>query len=168
VWNARFMLLAFSGRTAAALAMLRGQSAGMANAHPARPAQWVPTLDAFADPTPARIAKARDANLAAAQRTPGEAQYASMALSQLGQVDDAFEVINALLLNKGPLVAGRPIVARSFVANSPSWCRTQWLFMPPLAAVRRDARFNSLCSEIGLTRYWRQRGVGPDTSLPPL
>ena len=77
-----------------------------------------------------------------------------------------FEVMNALLLNEGPLVAGRPIVARSFVANSPSWCRTQWLFMPPLAAVRRDARFKTLCSEIGLERYWTLRAVGPDTSIP--
>lgn len=168
VWNARFMLLAFTGRTGAALAMLRNPWAPMANAHPARPAQWVPTLEAFAEPTPARVGKAREANLAAAQRTPGEAQYATMALSQLGEVDDAFEVMNALLLNKGPLVAGRPIEARSFVANSPSWCRTQWLFMPPLAAVRRDARFKSLCSDIGLARYWRKRGVGPDTSLPEL
>jgi hypothetical protein len=81
-------------------------------------------------------------------------------------VDAAFAVIDALLLSKGPLVANRPIIPRSFVANSLSWCRTQWLFMPPLAAVRRDARFESLCEEIGLARYWRQRGVAPDTRLP--
>ena len=35
-----------------------------------------------------------------------------------------------------------------FVANSPSWCRTQWLFMPPLAAVRADARFEALCGSL--------------------
>ena len=108
----------------------------------------------------------KTANLAAAQLNPGQATYAAMVLSQLGEVDAAFDVINALLLSKGPLVANRPIVPRSFVANSTSWCRTQWLFMPPLAAVRNDARFETLCDEIGLARYWRQRGVGLDTWLP--
>jgi DNA-binding winged helix-turn-helix (wHTH) protein/Tfp pilus assembly protein PilF len=166
VWNARFMLLAFTGRTGAAAAMLRDAAAPAGNAHPVRLAQWLPTLDAFAEPTPTRIAKAREANLAAARLNPGQATYAAMTLGQLGEIDAAFVVIHALLLSKGPLVANRPIVPRSFVANSPSWCRTQWLFMPPLAAVRSDARFEALCEEIGLARYWRQRGVGPDTRLP--
>ena len=166
VWNARFMILAFTGRTGAASAMIHDSVAPSGNAHPVRLEQWQPTLDAFAEPTPARIAKAREANLAAAQLNPGQATYAAMALSQLGEVDAAFAVIHALLLSEGPLVAHRPIVPRSFVANSPSWCRTQWLFMPPLAAVRNDARFDRLCEDIGLKRYWRQRGVGPDLRLP--
>ena len=165
VWNARFMILAFTGRTGAAAAMLHDTAGPSGDSHPVRPAQWLPTLDAIADPTPDRIARAKEANLAAAQLNPGQATYAAMALGQLGEVDAAFEVIDALLLSKGPLVANRPIVARSFVANSPSWCRTQWLFMPPLAAVRRDDRFGTLCEEIGLARYWRQRGVAPDTRL---
>jgi DNA-binding winged helix-turn-helix (wHTH) protein/tetratricopeptide (TPR) repeat protein len=166
VWNARFMILAFSGRTGAAAAMLRNAVGPSGNSHPARPEQWLPTLDAFSEPTPARIAKAKDANLAAAQLNPGQATYAAMVLSQLGETDAAFDVIDALLLSKGPLVANRPILPHSFVANSPSWCRTQWLFMPPLAAVRSDGRFKALCDEIGLSRYWRQRGVAPDTRIP--
>jgi Tfp pilus assembly protein PilF len=166
VWNARFMILAYTGRTGAAAAMLHDPVAPLGNAHPVRLAQWLPTLDAFAEPSPTRIARAREANLAAAQLNPGQAIYAAMSLSQLGEIDAAFVVINALLLSKGPLVANRPIVARSFVANSLGWCRTQWMFMPPLAAVRDDARFEALCEEIGLARYWRQRGVGPDTRLP--
>jgi hypothetical protein len=160
------MVLAFTGRTGAAAAMLRDPVGPAANAHPARLAQWLPTLDAFADPSPERIAKAREANLAAAQLNPGQATYAAMTLSQLGQIDAAFVVINALLLSKGPLVAHRPIVPRSFAANSPSWCRTQWLFLPPLAAVRSDDRFEALCEEIGLARYWRQRALSPDTRIP--
>lgn len=166
VWNARFMILAFTDRTGAAAAMLHDAEAPPINAHPVRLEQWLPTLGAFAEPSPARIAKARDANLAAAQLNPGQATYAAMALSQLGEIDAAFDVIDALLLSKGRLVSRRPIVARSFVANSLSWCRTQWLFMPPLAAVRSDARFEAVCDGIGLARYWQQRGVGPDTWLP--
>lgn len=165
VWNARFMILAFSGRTAAASAMLRERNGPSGNAHPARPAQWAPTLEAFADPTPARVARARHANLAAAAQNPGQATYAAMVLAQLGEVDAAFDVINGLLLSKGPLVADRPIVPRSFAANSPSWCRTQWLFMPPLASVRQDDRFADLCDALGLTQYWQERKVQPDTRI---
>jgi len=165
VWNARFMILAFTGRTAAAAAMLQNPVRPPRNSHPARLEQWLPTLDAFAEPTPGRIAKAREANLTAAQLNPGQATYAAMALSQLGEIDAAYLVIDALLLSKGPFVAKRPIVPRSFVANSPSWCRTQWLFMPPLTGVRRDGRFAALSEEIGLARYWRERRLRPDTEL---
>ena len=165
VWNARFMILAFTGRTGAAAAMVRNAGAVPGNAHPVLLDQWLPTLDAFAEPSPTSIAKAREANLAAAQLNPGQATHAAMALSQLGEVDAALAVIDSLLLSKGPLVANRPILPRSFVANSPSWCRTQWLFMPPLAAVRNDVRFMALCEELGLARYWRQRGVNPDTRI---
>ena len=166
VWNARFMILAFSGRTGAAIAMLRNPVAPARNSLPARIDQWQPTLEAFTDPSAAKVAAAREANLKAAQLNPGQAAYAAMALSQLGEVDAAFDVINGLLLSKGPLVADRPIVPRSFVANSASWCRTHWLFMPPLAAVRRDPRFSAACEELGLAAYWRQRSVGPDTRIP--
>jgi DNA-binding winged helix-turn-helix (wHTH) protein len=166
VWNARFMILAFSGRTAAAIAMLRNPVAPARNSLPARIDQWEPTLEAFTNPTAAKVAAAREANLKAARLNPGQAAYAAMALSQLGEIDLAFDVINGLLLSKGPLVADRPMVPRSFVANSASWCRTHWLFMPPLAAVRRDARFSETCEELGLASYWRQRGVRPDTRIP--
>ena len=166
VWNARFMILAFTGRTRAAAAMVRDAAATRGNAHPVRLAQWLPTLDAFDEPSPTLIARARTANLAAAQLNPGQATDAAMALSQLGEVDAAFDVIDGLLLSKGRLVANRPIVPRSFVANSPSWCRTQWLFMPPLAAVRNDVRFQDLCEELGLARYWQQRHISPDTRIP--
>lgn len=165
VWNARFMILAFSGRPSAAEAMMRNPIVPTGNAHPVRFEQWLPTFAAFADPSHARIAQATDANLAAARKNPGQAIYAAMVLAQLEQVDAAFDVINGLLLSKGPLVADRPILPRSFVANAPSWCRTQWLFMPPLASVRNDARFEELCEGLGLSQYWRQRGVRPDTRI---
>jgi hypothetical protein len=146
--------------------MLRNPVAPARNSLPARIDQWEPTLEAFTNPTAAKVAAAREANLKAARLNPGQAAYAAMALSQLGEIDLAFDVINGLLLSKGPLVADRPMVPRSFVANSASWCRTHWLFMPPLAAVRRDPRFGEICEELGLASYWRQRGIRPDTRIP--
>jgi hypothetical protein len=41
----------------------------------------------------------------------------------------------------------------------------QWLFTPPCAAMRADPRFNEICDGIGLTEYWRRRGVKPDYML---
>ena len=165
VWNARFMILAFSGRPNAAEAMMRNPVVPTGNAHPVRFEQWLPTLAAFAEPNADRIAKATDANLAAARLSPGQATYAAMTLAQLGQVDASFAVIDGLLLSKGGLVSDRPIVPRSFSANAPSWCRTQWLFMPPLASVRADGRFALLCDQLGLTRYWQLKGTRPDVSI---
>jgi hypothetical protein len=36
------------------------------------------------------------------------------------------------------------------------------LFTPATAAMRADARFHALCDGMGMTAYWRQRGVAPD------
>jgi hypothetical protein len=38
----------------------------------------------------------------------------------------------------------------------------QWLFTPPCASIRADPRFKEICDGIGLTEYWRRRGVKPD------
>ena len=43
-----------------------------------------------------------------------------------------------------------------------AWRFTPWLFTPPVASMRADARFNELCDGTGLTDYWRKRGVQPD------
>jgi len=164
VWNARFMILAFTGRLDAARSMLSDATAVLGS-HPVRSEQWSPTFGALAAPNQTNVAAARDANLAAARKSPGQAAWAAMALSQLGQLDAAFAVVNAVLLAKGPLAARRSSSGGGFTSNSPSWCRTQWLFMPPLAALRADSRFPPLCEELGLAHYWRTVRHGPDTRL---
>lgn len=165
VWNARFMVLAFTGRMAAARDFMAAPNPVLNN-HPARSAQWGPTFAAMADPSPAHVEEARRANLAAAQADPGQAAYAAMALSQLGELDAALAVMDAVLLARGPLVTHSRPDPGSFLVNSPSWCRTQWLFMPPLKAVRATPRFRSICEEIGLAAYWRAHGGGPELRLP--
>jgi hypothetical protein len=42
---------------------------------------------------------------------------------------------------------------------------TQWLFTPPVAIMRADPRFMTLCDEFGLTAYWGARHVRPDYQL---
>jgi hypothetical protein len=85
-----------------------------------------------------------------------------MALSFIGDIDGAFDVANNYLLFRNPVaatVSGAPPV------NSTSWRFTPGLFTPPTAPMRADPRFKTLCDGIGLTDYWRKRGVRPDSQV---
>ena len=39
---------------------------------------------------------------------------------------------------------------------------TQWMWTPPVAAMRADPRFMPICVSIGLNDYWKKRSVTPD------
>jgi hypothetical protein len=88
-----------------------------------------------------------------------------MALSALGDVDAAFEAASALF------VAGRREQAKvdpateSGATRSTAWRFAPWLFTPPVAPLRADPRFASLCEEVGLTDYWAKRRIKPDYQL---
>jgi hypothetical protein len=85
-----------------------------------------------------------------------------MALAGLGEIGAAYQITDGLLLSRGSLIIGRPSDGRNRLSDAPSWRRTQWLFTPPMARFRQDARFVDLCAGIGLTAYWRERRVKPD------
>lgn len=162
VWNARFLIFAFTGRAHAALDMIDDAATRPQTITPARMAQWRPTLMALDQPVPGLIAAARQANLAAARESPGQAAYAIMALGGIGEIDAAFEVAQGFLLSRGKIVTRRPSDPNNMLVNNPSWRRTQWLATPPLIDFRADPRFRGLCDGIGLTAYWRMRGIRPD------
>ena len=162
VWNARFLILAFTGRAHAALDMIDDAASRPESITPARMAQWRPTLAALDQPTPGAIAAARVANLAAARESPGQAAYAVMALSGLNEIDAAYDVAEGLLLAKGRIVTRRPSDRANMLVNNSGWRQTQWLSTPPLAGFRESPRFGPLCDGIGLTAYWRARGIRPD------
>ena len=46
--------------------------------------------------------------------------------------------------------------------KSTAWIFAPWLLTPPLAPLRADPRFKTLCDGIGLTDYWTSRGIRPD------
>ena len=162
VWNARFLILAFTGRAHAALDMIDDSASRPKTITPERMAQWRPTLAALDHPTPAALAAARDANLAAARQSPGQAAYAVMALAGLNEIDAAYDVAEGLLLAKGSVITRRPSDRANMLVNNSGWRQTQWLSTPPLAAFRESPRFGPLCDGIGLTAYWRTRGIRPD------
>lgn len=164
VWNARFLILAFTNRPHAALDMIDDAATRPETITPSRLAQWRPTLAALENPSPALVAEARTASLVGARQSPGQAAYGVMALSGLGEIDAAYDVANGLLLKRGKVVTRQPNDARNRMVNSPSWRNTQWLATPPMARFRADPRYAALCDDIGLTAYWRARGIRPDYS----
>lgn len=161
VWNARFMIYAFTGRARAALAMLSDSETRPESISPQVVRTWAVSLTALASPSPATIAEATRVNLAAAREAPGLAAFAVMTLSALGQVDPAFEIANGFLSGRGGITTRRSDRQGAFVGTR-GWRRTQWLFTPQLAAMRADRRFLPLCRDIGLIQYWDYRGRRPD------
>ena len=160
-WNARFLIYAFTGRPEAAAAMIDDPLHRPRTVTAASMAQWGPTLIAIGQPTGERLASAVAANIACAQNSPGQAAYAAMALSALGQVDAAYKVAEGFLIARGPLLTREVFRPNHLLVNDPGWRQTQWLFAPPMKQFRADARFTGLWDALSLTDYWRVRG-GPD------
>jgi hypothetical protein len=83
-------------------------------------------------------------------------------MSALDDLDTAFEIANGLLLSRGAIVQ-QVQGSSAAAAEAAGWrMSTQWMFTPPAAAMWPDSRFVGLCDGIGLTDYWRKRGVKPD------
>lgn len=151
---ARFTILAFTGREAAARVMMRDPAARPQFYTPQAIDLWLRSLDALERPNAVGIARLEHAYRVAVAEKPRFANQAVMVLSALGNVDAAFDFANSLLLFRAG-AAGKAL-------RSTAWRFTPWLFVPPVAAMRADPRFIGLCDGIGLTDYWRARGIRPD------
>jgi DNA-binding winged helix-turn-helix (wHTH) protein len=159
-WWVRFLILALTDRAAAAQAMLDDNPSMLGP--PLDIALWRGCLPALSERSTANIARARQVCFESAKLSGGLAAIGVMILSDLGQVDPAFEVADGFLLWRGPIVRGR----QAGTSGDSTWrISTQWLFTPPCAVMRADARFAQLCDGIGLTEYWQRRGVKPDYQL---
>lgn len=165
VWSFRFLIFAFTDRERPALAMLDDRAHRPDNFSPTLVSAWRAGLTALIERTPATISSAREAILGAARVSVGLAAHGVMILSALGEVDAAYDVSDGMLLSRGPVNFQPADGSKRLFMNDPAWKETQWLFAPPSAAVRADPRFGALCNAIGLTDYWRVRGVRPDYLL---
>jgi hypothetical protein len=162
-WWVQFLILALSNRAQAAKAMLDSDP-GMLGSR-GDPEFWPACLKALDERTPQAIARAKQACFDAAKSAGVFAAHGVMILAELGEVDAAFEVANGFLLWRGPIVRGSRSTSKQ-VRSDASWrLGIQWLFTPPCAAMRADRRFLPLCDGLGLTDYWRSRGVKPDYQI---
>ena len=158
----RLLIYAFTGRPRAALALVDDEQASPRLLSPAAASVWHASLTALDRPTASAVAAARDANLAGSKTTPAIAANAILILSALGDVDAAFEVANGFLLGRGSVIVRPTPTSKVPSVNGAGWRNTFGLFTPATKAMRVDARFGPLCDELGLTEYWRKRGVRPD------
>jgi len=162
---ARLMIYAFTGRPQAALAMVEEEERNPIILSGAATAVWRASLLALRTPTASTIAAARKANIEAAKATPSVAAWAILLLSALGKLDSAFDVANGFLLGRGALIVQPKLDARLPAASNWAWRNTHGLFTPPTKSMRLDPRFKPLADGLGLTDYWRRRGIGPDAFL---
>lgn len=161
-WLARSSLFAFTGRPQRALAMLDD-----ADRLPALP----PPLAAAMRSTYAALVSERAADRAAARETvlrtvaaggPLMAVSASMMLASLGEVSLALDVTEAYLLERGPIVAGTSWQPGQLLHVDLRRRSTNYLFLPVMAQVREDPRFEDIVREVGMTAYWLRDGRKPD------
>jgi DNA-binding winged helix-turn-helix (wHTH) protein len=160
-FGVRLMLFALTGRPKAALAML--ESIPERDGSPVNTALWRPALAAFDSGASVDIEAARTACVLAARATPQSANMGVMILCALGLVDDAFEIADGYLLWRGKVVSANRSERR--ITDDINRRMPPWLFTPPVAVMRTDPRFARLCADLGLTAYWRARGVKPDYLL---
>jgi DNA-binding winged helix-turn-helix (wHTH) protein/tetratricopeptide (TPR) repeat protein len=165
VWNSRLIIFAFTGQTQAARVFIDEHTTESAVLTPTGVATWRTSLKALETGSPVDIANARDANLAAAPQSPRMSVHAIMVLSALHELDAAYSIIEGLLLRRGVLVTRPRADAGRMPENDPQWRATQWLYTPATRPLRDDPRFASLSDAIGLSEYWRQRGIEPDERL---
>ena len=162
VWNARMTIFAFTGRPRAAEQLL--------NDIPMRPSTytsasgeiWRVSLRALGSGAAADVAAAVKINLEAAPRSSGFVVGAIMFLAKFGELDGAFAAAEGFLLRRGSLIGSLRTAKDEMPVNDNHWRRTMNLFTPATAAMRSDARFKRLCDGMGMTAYWRKRGIWPD------
>ena len=159
-WFVRVQIYAFTGRVGAALGLLDNEP----EAHGRSPMAnlWRQALPALDNSSPANVAKARQACIEGAGTSGMVANEAVLIMSALRELDTAFDIANGWLLSRGPLVPKEKPGTAEASENAFWRIGTQWMWVPPVGPMRADRRFLPLCEGIGLTDYWRQRGVKPD------
>jgi DNA-binding winged helix-turn-helix (wHTH) protein/tetratricopeptide (TPR) repeat protein len=162
VRNARLLISAFTGRLHAAGMLLDdpNTSPGMLSA--AGIGMWRSGLAALGSRSGPDVSAARDSCLAVAPSSPGLSVHAVLLLSELGEVDAAYQVVEGFLLRRGLIVTRDRQEDGTENESDLGWRSTQWLYTPATKPLRDDPRFALLGDAIGLTDYWSQRGMPPD------
>lgn len=161
VWLSRLWLLAFTGRPERALAHIEDA--------PARPDFPPPVVAAIRAATSALVTRRRGdieqavtALLGLVASGPSHSVNAVLFLNGLGEIDRAFAVAEAYLLERGPLMASVRWRDGQVSINDQRRRKTNMLFVPVSAAMRADPRFLPLTQDIGLADYWSRVGIAPD------
>ena len=164
---ARLLIYVWTGRALPALDMLNDNDAINSAMPPKAVKLWRLTIEALRSDRMEDKIQARDAQRAAAIRSPGLAVIAVQVLSLLGFVDDAFGVAEGYLLRHGSMIGSLRMSHDQLVVNDQERRKTVMLFNPCTTMMRSDPRFSGLVNALGLERYWERRGVKPDYQSAP-
>jgi len=164
IWFTRFWQRVYSGRPREALAM-SAQTA----LRPIGIPDWNFALielsaRAVLTRSGADMRDALAASREAARRGAGFAENAVELASELGAVDEAFEVAGAYYFGRGFSVGPNRYSEQQGSFTRPTRRETKLLFSPSTGGMRSDPRFAALTAEIGLDGYWQAANATPDTA----
>lgn len=162
VWFLRQMMLAYSGRGAAAMAMIADE-----DHRPVGLPDW--DFDLAAAETRALmsrstvdIAKATALYRERVSQGVGIAAAAVRFFAAVDQLDDAFDILGAFYFDRGFIVKDR-VFTKEQGTFAERQERPTWLFwLPPMANLRMDRRVTAIWQGTGLADYWRDSGIEPD------
>ncbi len=161
IFSARFYTYALTGRPERALEHLDSAAARPALPPPITASMRAAAV-ALASRRPIDVERASQLLIATVAHTSHAAVNAITLLTGLGEVDRAFDVANAYLLERGPLMASVRWRENGLPLRDQRRRSTIMLFTPPAEAMRQDSRFARLVEQVGLVDYWRKAGVTPD------
>ncbi|MGX7952916.1 winged helix-turn-helix domain-containing protein [Tsuneonella sp. HG249] len=161
LWFAKLWVLAATGRFQRAVAHVNDKAM-----RPELPAPMIASLRAAIGAAESRVTadvdRASQAIVAGVGKSVAGVVNALMCLNLMGATDAAFAVAQAYYLEDGPIIAS--MQWRPGQPNVPDQRRrkTNMLFTPVAAGMRRDPRFMPMLERMGLAAYWDRRGVTPD------
>lgn len=161
VWWSRLWTLAFTDRPERALAHVEDAS-GRPDLPPPIVEGLRLSMTALISRQRSDMEKAAAALIGLVAAGPSHSVSAVMVLNALGEIDRAFVIAEAYLLERGSLMASVRWRPGQVSINDQHRRMTNMLFVPVSAAMRADPRFLRLTDEIGLDDYWSRAGVTPD------
>lgn len=161
LWFAHIWVMAFTGRADRAL-----NEVNNAATRPELP-PWLleltqASLSAMISRRPADRDKSVRLIIASVAKSPSATIFGLLMLNGLDEIDRAFDLAKAYLLETGPLMAAVRWREGTMPMNDERRRKTHMLFTPVAAAMRTDPRFDRLMQDIGLAAYWEQAEVTPD------
>lgn len=162
LWFTRQRVLAYSGRGAAAMAMIED-----VDNRPVGLPAWDFDLtrletQALITRAPADVDAAAAAYKARAATSVGVTSNAGQFFAAVGRLDDAFAMFDALYFDRGFTVGDRAFTEEQGTYAARRNRQTWYFWLPHMAALRADPRTAEIVRGVGLSDYWRRSGKGPD------
>ena len=152
IWYARYDHLLFSGRPGSAVALVMDPEARPSGTGDEEVESLLKLAQALDEGQSGRLQEVVRNLVEMAEGDVRAVPFSARVFSLLGQVDLAFDAMGRYLFDRGSFGRASPIgpMTRRY---------TDFLFARPMAAVRADSRFAQLTQDLGLTGYWRARGM---------